>query len=60
MGLYSLLAQQGPPDTMAYMVAGYVIIFGVIAVYLISLVVRTRNLKRDYEVLEELEEEKKQ
>jgi CcmD family protein len=51
-----LFLQTGPPDTTAYMIAGYVVIFGVILVYLASLVVRRRNLKQDLELLEELDE----
>ncbi len=48
-----------PPDTSAYMLAGYIIIFGVMAIYLISLVVRRRNLNQDLETLEELEDKEK-
>ena len=52
------LLQEGPAQTGNYMIAGYVVIFGVMALYLISLVVRHRNLKQDLEALEELEEGK--
>ncbi len=48
--------QQGPAETTAYMVAGYAIIFGVMFLYLVSLIVRKRNLEQDLEVLQELEE----
>ncbi len=54
-----LLLQQGPADTVSYMIAGYVVIFGVILIYLLSLYIRQRNLQRDLEVLEELEEKTK-
>lgn len=50
------LLQQGPAETTAYMVAGYAIIFGVMFLYLVSLIVRKRNLEQDLEVLQELEE----
>ena len=43
------------PDTSGYMTAGYVVIFSVMLIYLVSLLVRRRNLEKDYETLEELE-----
>ena len=53
--LLSLLLQEGPADTTSYMIAGYAIIFGVMLLYLISLLVRQRNLQKDLEVLEEIQ-----
>lgn len=53
--LLSLLLQEGPADTTSYMIAGYAIIFGVMLLYLISLIVRQRNLQKDLEVLEEIQ-----
>ena len=50
---------QAPPDTSAYMIAGFTVIFGVMLLYLASLAVRRRNLQADYEMLKELEEQKK-
>jgi len=44
-------------DTFNYMLAGYVVIFGTMAVYLVSLVARWRRLRRDEQMLED--EEKK-
>ena len=41
--------------SMKYMLAGYVVILSILAIYLVSLVVRWRNLKRDMEVLKELQ-----
>jgi hypothetical protein len=46
-----------PPDTSAYMLAGYVIFFAISVIYLVSLLLRSRNLKRDLLVLENLQEE---
>jgi CcmD family protein len=43
------------PDTSGYLIAGYAVIFLVMAAYLASLVVRHRNLEQDFETLEELE-----
>jgi hypothetical protein len=37
------------------MIAGYVVIFGVMLLYLISLSVRRRNLSQDLEILEDQE-----
>jgi len=49
------LLLQTPPDTSGYMIAGYVVIFGIMLVYLISLIVRSRNLHQDLDTLEELD-----
>lgn len=46
---------ESPANTISYFIAGYVVIFGVMAAYLISLAVRWNNLKQDAAVLEELE-----
>jgi hypothetical protein len=37
------------------MIAGYVVIFGVMLLYVISLIIRSRNLQKDLEVLEEIQ-----
>jgi hypothetical protein len=44
-------------ETTNYMIAGYAVIFGTMALYLVSLVARWRRLRRDEQMLEE--EEKK-
>jgi hypothetical protein len=49
--------QEGPADTTNFMIAGYIIIFGVMLIYLFSLLVRQRNLQKDMEVLEEIQSE---
>lgn len=51
------LLQEGPAQTTGYMIAGYGVIFGVMAFYLISLVLRTRNLRQDLETLAELDDQ---
>jgi len=48
-----------PANTTVYMVAGYTVIFGIMLIYLVSLVVRFRNLRQEEHLLEELEKEKK-
>ncbi len=45
----------GPADTLNYMIAGYVVVFTILPIYLISLAVRFRNLHKDEETLRELE-----
>lgn len=46
------------PDTSAYMIAGYIVAFLVMGIYVLSLYIRNRNLKRELEILEEIEEKK--
>jgi hypothetical protein len=55
--LFSLFLQDAPINTTNYMIAGYAVIFGVMLIYLISLLVRQRNLQKDLEVLEEIQVE---
>jgi hypothetical protein len=52
-----MLFQNAPAQTTAYMIAGYAVIFGVMLIYIISLLVRQNNLKQDFEVLTEEEEQ---
>lgn len=47
---------QSTIDTSNYMIAGYAIFFSVSIIYLISLVSRWKNLQRDLEMLEEMDE----
>lgn len=47
---------EGPANTLNYMLLGYGVIFGIMFLYLASLVVRWRNLKQDEQMLEDLEE----
>jgi len=47
---------EGPADTVIYMIAGYGVIFTILIAYLVSLVVRWRNLRQDQEILEQVEE----
>ncbi len=50
--------QEATPDTSGYMIAGYAVAFTVMGLYLLSLYLRSRNLKRDLETLESLQPEK--
>ncbi len=47
---------QNTIDTTNYMIAGYAIFFGVTIIYLLSLYSRWKNLQRDLETLEEMDE----
>lgn len=45
------------PNTSPYMIAGYAVFFTVMVVYLVSLVIRWRNLNQDLKTLESLQAE---
>ena len=49
-----------PPDTSAYMIAGYAVFFIAAAIYLASLLVRWRNLHQDMRTLESIEKDNQQ
>ncbi|GAB4461820.1 MAG: hypothetical protein Kow0070_19960 [Anaerolineales bacterium] len=50
-----MLFQTATPDTSGYMIAGFVISFVVMGLYVASLYLRRRNLQRDMEMLEEMD-----
>jgi hypothetical protein len=52
-----MLFDQAPPDTSVYMIAGYSIFAIITVIYLASLFIRARNLRRDLDTLEGLEAE---
>ncbi len=54
-----MLPLDAPPDTSAYMIAGYAVFFIIVAIYLISLFVRWRNIHQDMLTLETIEKENK-
>lgn len=49
------MALEGPAQTFNYMLLGYAVILGCIAVLLASMVARYRALMRDTHMLDELE-----
>ncbi len=55
--MFVLLLQNVTPDTVPYLILGYVIIGGVGLIYVVSLMLRQRNLKRDLDVIEQLQED---
>lgn len=58
MSLLPLL--QTTPDTAGYMLLGYAVFIGLPLVYILSWVVRRRNVQRDLEMIETLAREEKQ
>jgi hypothetical protein len=53
------LLQQAPAETTRYMIAGYSVIFSIMLLYVISIFIRQRNLKRDIKTLDDLESKEK-
>jgi len=47
--------QEPTPDTSGYMIAGYAITFLVMALYVASIYLRSRNLNQDMTALQELD-----
>jgi CcmD family protein len=57
LSLASNLVQDGPPDTVSYLILGYVII-GVVGLgYVLTLLLRQRNLDRELDTLEKLQDD---
>jgi hypothetical protein len=56
---YPMLLQDAPPDTSGYMIAGYAVFVVVMAIYLISFMVRRQNLEKDLSTLRTIEAENK-
>jgi hypothetical protein len=49
-----IFLQTGPAETTGYMILGFAVIFGVLAIHLVSLRLRRRNFEQDLEVLKDL------
>jgi len=47
--------QEGPADTLSYMLLGFGVIFGVMALYIGGLWIRLRNGRRDVSMLESMD-----
>ena len=60
MNYLALLLQDAPAETTGYMVAGYVVIFGVMLIYLASLAYRNNSLRQDMEVLQDLSKDREE
>lgn len=50
-----MLFQPPPVETYDYMVLGFAVILGIMALYIMSLALRFRSLRRDLDLLEEIE-----
>ena len=46
--------QEAPAETFNYLVFGYAVILGTMALFVASLLIRFKNLRRDLELLDEL------
>jgi hypothetical protein len=53
----AILAQPAPSLTTSFLILGYVVLTLIAVIYVVSLVNRQRNLKRDLEVMRRLLEE---
>lgn len=51
-----MFLQEITPDTSGYMIAGFVIAFVVMGLYVASIYLRSRSLKQDMKLLEEMDE----
>jgi uncharacterized membrane protein YciS (DUF1049 family) len=43
------------PDTSAYMIAGFIVSFLTMGIYVLSVYIRNKNLRRDLETLEAMD-----
>lgn len=50
-------AETTTPDTLAYLVLGLIVAFGILAVFIITMVARYRNLQKDIALIEQLTDE---
>ena len=50
-----MFLQTPTPDTSGYMIAGYVVAFVIMGLYVASMALRARNLNQDKAMLEELD-----
>lgn len=53
-----MFIQEAPADTFGYMFFGYAVILITMALYIVSLRVRSKNLQKDLELLTEIEVER--
>ncbi len=54
-----MFLQEGPADTLNYMILGYIVILGTMTLFVLRLAMRFRGLRRDLELLDELERSEK-
>ena len=46
---------QAPAETFDFMLLGFAVIFGTMGLFILSLVMRFRSLKKDMEILDEID-----
>lgn len=44
-----------PANTVSYFAAGYAVIFGIMLIYLVSLILRWRHLRQEEQILTDLD-----
>ena len=54
-----MFLQEAPADTLNYMILGYTVILGTMGLFILRLAFRFRGLRRDLELLDELERSEK-
>ena len=47
------------PNTLNYMIAGYVVLFGLPLLYVVSWLIRQRNLEKDIDVIQSIADDQK-
>ncbi len=52
--MHALLFLDATPDTVGYLIAGYIFMIGLPVLYILSWFMRQRSLKRDIETIESL------
>ena len=55
-GEIGMLLQNGPADTMNFMILGFTVILGTMGLFILSLILRFQNLRKDQAVLDEIED----
>ena len=54
-----MLFQEATPDTAGYLLLGYAVLIGGPLLYLLSYYLRRRNLERDIQLMESLEDDER-
>ena len=53
-----MFLQEPTPDTLNYLILGFAVLLGLPLLYVISFLVRQRNLEKDIALIESLKDEK--
>jgi hypothetical protein len=49
--------QEAAADTLDYMILGYAVILGTMGIFILSIALRMRSLRKDEELLDELDQQ---